>query len=58
MSKAGADESFVYADADGNEEVTEKELLAKNGPGNLSKSPCNHTLYTISSEGRSMTQSN
>jgi hypothetical protein len=27
MSKAEADESFVYADADGNEEVSEKELL-------------------------------
>ena len=27
MSKATADESFVYADADGNEIVTEKELL-------------------------------
>ena len=27
MSKAEADESFVYADADGNEEVSEKEWL-------------------------------
>lgn len=29
MSKATADESFVYADADGNEEVSQKELLGK-----------------------------
>ncbi len=28
MSKASPDESFVYADADGNEEVSEKEPLA------------------------------
>jgi len=27
MSKASPDESFVYADADGNEEVSEKESL-------------------------------